>query len=205
MDGVGRVATGVIVTVGKQQVEVKVNDIRQHPAPTSPLTLLQAMPKGDGMDWIIEKAVELGVARIIPLQSERTVVRLAAGEQAEKKQQRWQRRVIEACKQCGQPWFPQLLAPCQLGAALAVVDPAETKLIASLEPGAEWIPVQLPLQAGPVSLAIGPEGDFSAAEYESFRQGGWLPIQLGPLVLRCETAAISAVAVIQNLLSSRAA
>jgi 16S rRNA (uracil1498-N3)-methyltransferase len=202
MDGRGRVASGPISRMAKQEVEIQVSDLRQHPAPTAPVTLVQAIPKGEGMDWIIEKAVELGVQRILPLCSERTIVRLT-GEQAEKKQQRWQRRVIEACKQCGQLWMPDLLLPQSLESALATTAAAPIRLIASLEPGSDWIQNQVLSFQGEVALAIGPEGDFSPAEYQRFREAGWKPVHLGPLVLRCETAAIAAVAVLQNHLASR--
>jgi len=202
MDGCGRVASGPITRLAKQEVEIQVQELRQLPAPEAPVTLVQAIPKGEGMDWIIEKAVELGVQRILPLCSERTIVRLT-GEQAEKKQQRWQRRVIEACKQCGQLWLPELLLPQGLEAALAATATSPTRLIASLELGSGWIQNQALAFQGEVALAIGPEGDFSPGEYQRFRDAGWKPVHLGPLVLRCETAAIAAVSVLQNHLAYR--
>ena len=200
LNGKGQRAIARIDHIEKDAVSVSVQALHDTQAPTTPVTLLQAIPKGDGMEWIIEKAVELGVATIVPVISERTIVRLDADDSA-KKRSRWQKAAIEACKQCGQPWLPAVTAPCSTKDALKKLSDTPTKLIASLEPDARPLHEQLQRSAGPCAIAIGPEGDFSPAEYALFRSDGWLPLQLGPLTLRCETAAIVAVSTLSYHLS----
>ncbi|HEX3729639.1 MAG TPA: RsmE family RNA methyltransferase [Opitutaceae bacterium] len=166
------------------------------------MTLGQALPKGGGMDAIVRKATELGAARIIPLESERTQVHLAEGR-SDRKIEKWQTAAIEAAKQCGNPWLPEI-APVQ--AAAAFMEGArdyELKLIASLQPGAQPLHAVLErfrqARGRPPRTAlwlIGPEGDFTPAELSLARSCGFEGVTLGPLVLRCETAAIFALSVL---------
>lgn len=202
LDGAGRRAVGSISVLENERVVIEVTEIHHTPLPGVPLTLVQAIPKGDTIEWIIEKAVELGVAEIHPVLTERTIIRLDEKEVL-KKQMKWSRQLIEACKQCGQPHFPKLRPPQPLKTVLPKLDRLSLRLVASLEsrakPLAQLVPDVTPSSAG---LAIGPEGDFSPAEYDSFAEAGWKPWTLGHLTLRCETAAISAVAILRHQLSS---
>jgi 16S rRNA (uracil1498-N3)-methyltransferase len=174
------------------------------------MTLGQALPKGSGMDAIVRKATELGAARIIPLESERTQVHLDE-DRSDRKIEKWRTAAIEAAKQCGNPWLPEI-APVQGAAAFMESARYDLKLIASLQPGAR--PLHEALQAfragrprgtaGPppaVAWLIGPEGDFTPAELSQAQTCGFVPITLGPLVLRCETAAIYALSVLAYELS----
>jgi 16S rRNA (uracil1498-N3)-methyltransferase len=166
------------------------------------MTLGQALPKGDGMDAIVRKATELGAARIVPLESERTQVHLAE-DRSERKLEKWKTAAIEAAKQCGNPWLPEI-APVQT--ATAFMESArgyDLKLIASLRPGAQ--PLRTALAAfraaagskpPAVVWLIGPEGDFTPAEMSTAQSCGFAGITLGPLVLRCETAAVYALSVL---------
>jgi 16S rRNA (uracil1498-N3)-methyltransferase len=166
------------------------------------ITLGQALPKGGAMDPIVRKATEIGVARIVPLLSERTQVQLE-GDRSERKIEKWQTAALEAAKQCGNPWLPEISAVESSGAFMERSQGYDLKLIASLHPGARSLKAVLKryLEAQghlpkEVLWLIGPEGDFTPAEMSLAQTQGFEPITLGPLVLRCETAAIFAVSVL---------
>ena len=171
------------------------------------ITLGQALPKGPGMDAIVRKATEIGAAHIVPLESERTQVHLEGGR-SDKKIEKWQVAALEAAKQCGNPWLPEI-APVQ--AVAPFIESAgnyDLKLIASLQPGAKSLKTVLAaFQAAQrraprkVLWLIGPEGDFTPAEMTLAQSHGFEPITLGPLVLRCETAAVYALSVLSYELS----
>jgi 16S rRNA (uracil1498-N3)-methyltransferase len=164
----------------------------------SPLTvtLAQALPYGDKMDWIIEKAVELGVSAIVPLLAERSVVRLA-GERAAKRVAHLNAVARAACEQCGRNRVPAVEAIAPLGAFLAasvaqgaqrlVLTPGGTRSLAALAPSAQG-----------VVLLAGPEGGWSDAEMAAFRACGWRELTLGPRILRSETAGPAALAALQT-------
>jgi 16S rRNA (uracil1498-N3)-methyltransferase len=166
------------------------------------ITLGQALPKGQFMDAIVRKATELGAARIAPLESERTIVHLDA-DRTDRKIDKWQQAAIEAAKQCGNPFVPEIL-PLQTAAAFMEASRGyDLKLIASLEPGARPLKSVLAAYAAAKGRAprtvlwlVGPEGDFTPAEMNRSKSAGFEPISLGPLVLRCETAAIYALSVL---------
>ncbi|MBI5382963.1 MAG: 16S rRNA (uracil(1498)-N(3))-methyltransferase [Opitutae bacterium] len=165
------------------------------------LTLGQALPKGQFMDAIVRKATELGTTRIVPLQSERTQVHLD-GERQDKKTEKWQTAALEAAKQCGNPWLPEI-APLQTASAfMESAKGYDLKLIASLQPGAKSLKAALAAFVAAQSRTprkilwlIGPEGDFTPAELSQAKSCGFEAITLGPLVLRCETAAIYALSI----------
>jgi 16S rRNA (uracil1498-N3)-methyltransferase len=166
------------------------------------ITLGQALPKGPGMDAIVRKATEIGAARIVPLESERTQVHLD-DDRSERKIEKWQTAALEAAKQCGNAFLPEVL-PVQ--PAVAFMESArdyDLKLIASLQPGAKSLKAvlaafQTAQQRRPkkVLWLVGPEGDFTPAEMSVSRSAGFEPITLGPLVLRCETAAVYALSIL---------
>lgn len=167
------------------------------------ITLAQALPKGKFMDSIVRMATEVGVTTIAPLQSERTVVRVeddAAGHKLEK----WENVTIEAAKQCGNAWLPAI-KPVQTVEQFVSSGARDhdLRLIASLQPGARplrqvWQRFREEKGRAPASAAwmIGPEGDFTTAEMALARNYGFEPVTLGPLVLRCETAAIFALSIL---------
>lgn len=169
------------------------------------LTLAQALPKGSTMDDIVRQATEVGVARIVPLLSERTQVHFE-GDRAEKKVEKWRTTAIEAAKQCGNPWLPEIAPVQTLASYLASTSRDALNLIASLHPGArsfaETLASARPLPAS-ASWLIGPEGDFSPAEMEAATVAGFLPVTLGPLVLRSDTAALYALSILSNALQER--
>jgi len=159
--------------------------------------LVQGISRGERMDFVVQKATELGVKRITPVLTEYGVVKLDAAR-AEKRRDHWQKVAASACEQCGRVRLPLVDAPVTLnewfGTAPANVD---TQLI--LKPGAK---TALPAIAAPptkVCLLIGPEGGFSDIEYEDAEIAGFEPVAIGPRVLRTETAAIAAIAIMQSL------
>lgn len=202
-DGCGRSAKAVIQHVRKNAVTIELGDISQQTPPAPAIVLAQAVPKGKTMEWIIEKAVELGVSRIVPLVTRHTIVKYDAQE-APKKAEKWQKVALEACKQCGQNWLPIVETPID-GRAFLSEERSGAKIIASLAPGAR--PLRQVIegigQAEQVTIMIGPEGDFSPEETELALQSGYQPATLGDLVLRSETAALFALAAVRCLNSAK--
>jgi 16S rRNA (uracil1498-N3)-methyltransferase len=161
----------------------------------SPLavTLVQCIARADRMDVIVQKATELGVARIIPVQSRRSVVRLDAA-QAESKAAHWRAIVVSACEQCGRNRLPVVEAPRRLLDYLGTLPAGGARLL--LEARADTrraAPI-----GGEVTVAIGPEGGLDEEEIEAFRLAGFQTTRLGPRVLRTETAAIAVLAYLQS-------
>lgn len=173
------------------------------------LTLLQALARGEKMDWVLQKATELGVARILPVATERSVVQLDE-ERAGRRVEHWQAVVAAACEQCGRNRLPEVLAPRSLEAAcrLAAATPATTRLV--LAPGSPETLASVAVNSATpgepklpstrdIALLIGPEGGLSEVELGYASAAGFAPVSLGPRVLRTETAAIAALALLQGL------
>ncbi len=158
------------------------------------LTLAQCVSKGDRMDYTIQKAVELGVTRILPLLSARSVVRMDA-ERWEKKIEHWRGVVISACEQSGRTALPELATVQALAGWLDSGRSFGTGL--TLDPeGARGLR-EMPAPAGPVTLLVGAEGGLSPEEIERSRKAGFIGIRMGPRVLRTETAGVAALAALQ--------
>jgi len=196
-NGQGGEFTATIVAIGRDAVEVEVG-AHQSVERESPLTvtLVQALSSGERMDLTIQKAVELGVSCIVPVESERSVVRLR-GERADKRVTHWRQIVIAACEQCGRNRIPEVEAPVSLSTRLAGQEGDALRWI--LLPGAERTLREQPRPDRPIELLVGPEGGFAEAEVERVRAAGFLPLCLGPRVLRTETAAPALLAALQAL------
>lgn len=191
--------------------QLKLTVMQRNIVPPLPyqITLLQAIPKGKIIEGIIQKATELGVHRIVPLLSDRVTTQLddeSAGSKAEK----WQHIAIEAIKQCGNAWLPQVEAPVTPKAYLARAEKFELPLIASLQsdcrhPREYFKTFYNEKKRMPKSVCVwvGPEGDFTPAEMSAVKSAGVLPITLGRLVLRSETAAIYSLSVLNYELQSK--
>lgn len=197
-DGCGQAAIGrIAATSGSSSLTLA--DLRPLPGmpPVAGITLALAVPKGSNMDLIVQKAVEMGVQRIIPLISERTIVRLDAKEAAAKTA-KWSRTVLEACKQCGVNRLPVVEMPQSYATFLQRADLPTLKIQCAIVPHAR--PLRGMLESAraagvqDVLLLIGPEGDFSPAEYAAAEAAGFLPASLGPIILRVETAVFLSVA-----------
>ncbi len=171
------------------------------------ITLGQALPLGGAMDSIVRRATEIGVSVIVPLESERTQVHLDA-DRSDRKIEKWQTAALEASKQCGNPWLPEIGPVTPASAFMESAAGYDLKLIASLQPGARSLKSVLAEHRAArghapanVLLLVGPEGDFTPAEMSRSKAGGFEPITLGPLVLRCETAAVYALSILTYELS----
>ncbi len=176
-----------------EHCQVRINELI--PIETeSPLmiTLAQALARGERMDYAIQKAVELGVAAIRPIISERTEVQLQ-GERIERRMKHWRQLIASACEQCGRASLPPIHEPVRL-AALA----SGPGLNLFLDPLAEASLAGLPRpEPAAAQLVIGPEGGLAAAELDALRARGFQGLRLGPRVLRTETAGAAAIAVLQ--------
>jgi 16S rRNA (uracil1498-N3)-methyltransferase len=208
LDGAGLECLCEVQGFGRDSVKLALIEKRVHPAPPCRITLVQAVPKGKLMEAIIQKATELGVSRIVPLQSERVVPQLEDKASAHKNE-RWQLAAIEAIKQCGSPWLPEVEAPLTPKQFLARAESFEMSLLASLQSGSRparnyfrAFHTKLGRMPQSVSVWVGPEGDFTPIETELIKANGVLPITLGPLVLRTETAAIYCLSVLSYELQS---
>ncbi|HEX5790242.1 MAG TPA: 16S rRNA (uracil(1498)-N(3))-methyltransferase, partial [Luteolibacter sp.] len=193
-DGHGRRATARVINCQRDHVLLEIGEAETPEPPKPHITLALAIPKGKNMDLIVQKAVELGVARIQPLITRHTIVQPGEG-----KADKWRRTALEACKQCGQDTLPEIAEARPFDRWLADPQPAHLKLIASLAAGAR--PLRETLSAHPdvgaCTLLIGPEGDFSAEETHAALATGFLPISLGRIVLRVETAAFYALSALR--------
>lgn len=198
-DGRGRSAGAEILDVSKSELRLALGQEVLTPKLEPEIRLAQAVPKGKTMDLIVQKAVELGVASIQPLITRNTVVQVD-GDDAPRKSAKWQRVALEACKQCGQDLLPEVL-PVRDFAGWVGDPEGDLKIVASLLPGARSLREVL-REAGPgsprrVTLLVGPEGDFSAAEGAAALEAGFVPASLGSIVLRAETAAFFGISAIR--------
>lgn len=194
-DGEGRVATVRITGITKSTVIAQVEALRQHEARAVEIHLLPAMIKAEPFEWLLEKATELGVARMQPVITSRTIVHLG-GEHLEKKLSKWRRHMIEAAKQCHTPWVPTLEKPLSLSAVLADLPAEGVRLIPALSEHSRRLHEVCFKGKNSVSILIGPEGDFTPDEEALAQEHGFLPVTLGSLVLRAETAAIATLAMV---------
>ncbi|MGM8226857.1 16S rRNA (uracil(1498)-N(3))-methyltransferase [Cellvibrio sp. ARAG 10.3] len=182
-----------ITDMGKKQVTLAIGEFSATDR-ESPLQLELAIgiSRGERMDWVLQKATELGVTRITPLLTERTEVKLA-GERQDKKVQHWQQILISACEQCQRNTLPLLSEPRDLDDWLAQVD-AQHKFVLHHR-DSSGLPDDTTVAS--VALLIGPEGGLSDHEIERARVKGFAPLTLGPRVLRTETAPIAAISLVQ--------
>jgi 16S rRNA (uracil1498-N3)-methyltransferase len=157
------------------------------------IRLAQGISTGERMDYTLQKSVELGVAAIQPLALRRSVVKLTA-ERAQRRVNHWQGVVISACEQCGRNRIPEVAVPLDVPHWLAT-QPEGQRVFLSAE--AETTLNDLPVPAGPIWLLAGPEGGFDPDEARLAQDNGFLPLRLGPRILRTETAAIVAIAAMQ--------
>jgi 16S rRNA (uracil1498-N3)-methyltransferase len=196
LDGAGNEFFCDVESATKNSLVLAVQEKKFTPAPDCAITLLVAVPKGKIIESIIQKSVELGAHRIVPLLTERVVTQLDDSG-AEAKREKWQAVAIEAIKQCGAPWLPKIEAPQTIAEFLARGEKMELSLVGSLQTERrhprEWI-LEFQNSHGrlPASAAawIGPEGDFTLDELKMIEAADAKPVTLGALTLRVETAAI---------------
>jgi 16S rRNA (uracil1498-N3)-methyltransferase len=188
IDALGASASGTVLGSATADVESRLA-----------VSLLQGIAKGDKMETIVRAATELGVRRIVPVITERTVIRLDPARWRERAR-RWQRVAREASKQCGRPVVPEVDPPAPLAEALADAVPADLRLCFWEAATQALGPVLQLLATSPTSaqVLVGPEGGLAPAEAAVAQGHGFMPIRLGPRVLRTETAGPAAVAILQS-------
>jgi 16S rRNA (uracil1498-N3)-methyltransferase len=195
-DGAGRGFAAKIVGLTRDAAQVLLGP--EEPAyleSALPLTLLAALSKGEKLEWIVQKATELGVREIRPVYTERSDVRPVRGR-GDGKTLRWRRVALEACKQSGRMRLPVIHDPQDLGEVMATGEGVRGFMLDPEAPAGGWHLVAADPGASLVA-AVGPEGGWSPREREGFREAGFIPLSLGPRILRTETAAVVAAALFQ--------
>ena len=195
-DGSGGEWSAEIVSIARNSVRVRCIEFAavERESPMQ-LTLLQSLARGEKMDWIIQKATELGVQRIVPVDSERSVVQFDE-DRAGKRLQHWRAVAASACEQCGRNRLPSIDLPQPLPAALNAAGDGHRFI---LEPGAARTLATAAIGLKAAVVLIGPEGGFTAAELNAAQQATFEPVSFGPRILRTETAAVAAITVLQSV------
>jgi 16S rRNA (uracil1498-N3)-methyltransferase len=195
-DGRGGEYGARIVGFRKDSVQVEVQEHRDVERESAlHLTLAQGISRGERMDWVMQKATELGVTRIIPVITERTMVKLDE-RQSERKLEHWRAIVISACEQSGRNRMPEVVAPIPLYDVLRTINRAATRVM--LSPIGSRNVRDLPI-SGEIAMLVGPEGGLSHNEQEDAAiNAGFEQVRMGPRVLRTETAAIAALSILQH-------
>jgi 16S rRNA (uracil1498-N3)-methyltransferase len=195
-DGRGGEYSARIEAVRKNAVIIEV----QARSPTSresslSLTLAQGVSRGERMDWVVQKATELGVTAIVPILTERTVVKLDA-RQSERKLAHWHGIAVAACEQSGRDRLPDIVAPLALHDFLRGIDPQTTRLL--LSPTGTQRAADLKAPERKIVVLIGPEGGLAETEQRAAIGAGFLAVRMGPRILRTETAAVAALTLLQH-------
>ncbi len=197
-DGAGRAANAELTAVMADRATLRVAEPREVEAQSAvEITVILSLIKGDRTEWAIQKLVELGVNRIVPTRAERCVVRLE-GKRAEERHRRYVAVATDAARQCGRATVPDIAPVADLAGALAAVPAGTLRLMLWEQARGESLRTAVEAAAGSPGIAIlvGPEGGFTPAEAEFAAAAGWRPVGLGPRILRSETAAIAAAAVV---------
>ncbi len=185
-----------LVGVSPERIDLAVKEVKTTVSePTVRFTLYQGLPKGDKLELIIQKAVELGVYRIVPVVTARSIAKMS--ERDVKKVARWQKIADEAAGQSGRGILPQVSAPITFKQAAAEM--ANTKTVVFYECGGEKLTAIAPTLSDEAAIFIGPEGGIAPDEIETLTQNGATLATLGPRILRCETAPIAALAALMAL------
>jgi len=203
-DGQGQGFRGKISSISDLQAEViELRPVEQIRESSLKICLVQGIPKGEKMEWVVQKATELGAQRIIPLESMRSVVKLTLEKKRLERQSRWQKVAAEAARQCGRVVIPEVDVPMSLINFLQIPAPTDTILVPWEEGG---LPLKEVLrqdnfsqrsQEGWIYIVIGPEGGLAAEEVGQMRDKGGLAVTLGPRILRTETAGIACISILQ--------
>ncbi|KYH31016.1 16S rRNA (uracil(1498)-N(3))-methyltransferase [Neomoorella mulderi] len=200
-DNSGRGYLAEIIAIQKDRVVAAIKAPLESPEPRVKVTLYQGWPKGDKMDFIIEKCTELGVARIVVLVTERSIPR-PDPQACTRRRERWQQKAHAAARQSRRHLIPAVDGPLELEAALAGLKPGTLLLVPWEEERSRDLRSILPAvpEEQELALLIGPEGGLSRAEIDLARKFGGLPITLGPRILRTETAGLVCLAAVMYAL-----
>lgn len=197
LDGQGTVCRCRLESLSRRGGSARVLERRREAETAFPLRLLQALPKGEKMELVLQKGTELGVGTFVPVLAGRSVPTPDA-ERGGKRQQRWERIVREAAQQCRRPFLPQVLSPQPLETALADC-PETLKLMLWEEGSTPLSDVLAAISPSSAAILVGPEGGFSPAEAEAARRAGFVPVRCGPRILRSETAGLALASILQFL------
>jgi len=197
-DGRGRAVEGCLEQGEGQAMGVRLGQSRNAPV-SQAITVVQALPKGDKLEWVLQKGTELGAIAFSVVDTERTVVRLSP-ERAAARVRRWQQVAAEAARQCGRSDVPHIEGPAPLAQALSQLDPATAVFVLVAEPDAPRLAAAWARLSGrvPLALVVGPEGGLSPDEVGRLKAAGASAVGLGPWTLRTETAALAALAVLRH-------
>jgi 16S rRNA (uracil1498-N3)-methyltransferase len=196
-DGYDYVAKVIELSKHKTSVEIIDRYTVNHESPLK-ITLAQGLAAGDKMDWIIQKAVELGIQSIQPLLTERSIIKLDR-ERADKKLEHWRTVAISACEQTGRSIIPDILSPIHLVQWLSNQNQIANSLKLILTPAKAQNINHLEKPSSPVVFMVGPEGGFSEKEMNLALSSSFVPVNFGKRVLRTETASVVALSIMQNL------
>ena len=196
-DGYDYVAKVIELSKHKTSVEIIDRYEVNHESPLK-ITLAQGLAAGDKMDWIIQKAVELGIQSIQPLLTERSIIKLDR-ERADKKLEHWRTVAISACEQTGRSIIPDILSPIHLVQWLSNQNQIANSLKLILTPAKAQNINHLEKPSSPVVFMVGPEGGFSEKEMNLALSSSFVPVNFGKRVLRTETASVVALSIMQNL------
>lgn len=205
-DGKGATRRFKVEVIGRQWNLKPASSVLNLQPPTSNLTLFACVTKGSRWDWTIEKATELGVTRIVPVISERTIVRIQKEDRAAKRE-RWMRIAEDAARQSDAKWLPEILEPVDFADSLALVRETHCLIGALTNPPPRLILDELchsptPTTNSNYAIFVGPEGDFTPDELKSLIEIA-TPVSFGPTILRAETAAIFGVSVIAAFIAGK--
>ena len=199
MQSPGGEFSATVTAMGRSSVQVRIDTHQPTEREAArAVHLAVCMPANERMDWLVEKATELGVASIQPLMSERSVLRLS-GERATKKQQHWHSVAVSACEQCGGNRVPMVHPVASLAAWLktrTAQDSSSQRLLLALHDSARPLREAARTTQGSITLLSGPEGGLSRAEEAAATECGFAPVSLGARVLRAETAALVGLALL---------
>jgi len=197
-NGDGREYDASLATLAKRAVTATVTCARDADRETPlQLTLAQGIARGEKMDWILQKATELGVTRIVPIVTERTEIKLDE-ERAERRLAHWSSVIAGACEQSGRNRLPEIELPQRLDRWLGALGDAPALRLALLPNGDSTLH-KLPQMDNGAMLVVGPEGGLSETDASMLTQSGFVGLRLGPRILRTETAGIAALAALQAL------
>lgn len=202
LDGQGRCYQARIVEADAKRARLAIESVVEYKRTAPLVTLVQAVPKGKAMDLILRMASELGAAVIQPIFTAQGEVQLS-GDRLTAKLDKWRLTMVEACKQCGLPWLPELKTPLSFDAWMEQEKeaPVALRMVASLGDASRPLLEVIQSQSNAleaVRIAVGPEGDFSVGEYADLSAGDWQAVRLGAHVLRAETAAAYMLSVLDQ-------
>ncbi|HAS82851.1 MAG TPA: hypothetical protein DCS43_09330 [Verrucomicrobia bacterium] len=204
-DGTGTEATALL-HIAEGSVRLEIQALNPPSERGLDIVLIQAILKGNRMDWLIEKATELGVSRIVPVITKRVIPR-GSDDGGSQKQERWQRIAVSAAKQCGTPWLPVIDPPTALESAIHAAVSGGPVLVGALAGNPRSLAAEIdrwrPQAVGRIAIVIGPEGDLTPEETDALLEAGCIPVSFGTLVLRAETAALFAISALGCMLNRR--